>query len=190
MNCGIEWSAKSWLKGPIEKGAKDGQQAYGDGLVKVLKSGLVRPRAATSGSKGGKSGKKKSKKDKSDRAKEKEAEAAKKQEEDWGLFEPARGLFGPVVGLAKPLMNSYVAFGIILLLLFMLWFRKPASAGGVGFASGRLSSSAQAVCRLRRDVDEGGERVMGLDRGQSRPWTSSATTEAALEKRRRRRRSQ
>lgn len=142
MNCGIEWTAKSWLKGPIEKGANDGQQAYGDGLVKVLKSGLVRPRAATSGSKGGKSGKKKSKKDKGERIKEREAEAARKQEEDWGLFEPVRGVLGPLVGIAKPVMNSYVAFSVIGLLLFMLWFRKPASAVDVGFAGGRLSSPA------------------------------------------------
>ena len=140
MNCGIEWTAKSWLKGPIEKGANDGQQAYGDGLVKVLKSGLVRPRAATSGSKGGKLSKKRSKKDRGDRVKEKESDATQKKEEDWGLFEPARGVLGPVVGLAKPLMNSYVAFSVIGLLLFMLWFRKPASAGDVGHSGGRLSS--------------------------------------------------
>jgi VAD1 Analog of StAR-related lipid transfer domain/GRAM domain len=143
MNCGIEWTAKSWLKGPIEKGANDGQQAYGDGLVKVLKSGLVRPRATTQGSKGGKSGKKKSKRDKGDRIKEREAEAAaRKQVEDWGIFEPARGVLGPVVGLAKPVMNSYAAFSVIGLLLFMLWFRKPASAVDVGFAGGRLSNPA------------------------------------------------
>jgi hypothetical protein len=142
MNCGIEWTAKSWLKGPIEKGANDGQQAYGDGLVKVLKSGLVRPRAATSGSKGGKSGKKKSKKDRGDRVKDKESAVAKK-EEDWGLFEPARGVLGPVVSIAQPLMNSYVAFSVIGLLLFILWLRKPASAMDVGFAGGKLSNPAQ-----------------------------------------------
>lgn len=142
MNCGIEWTTKSWLKGPIEKGANDGQQAYGDGLVKVLKSGLVRPRAATSGSKGGKSGKKKSKKDRGDRIKEKESAVAKK-EEDWGLLEPARGVLGPVVGIARPLMNGYVAFGVIGVLLFMLWFRKPTSAGDMGFVGGRLSNPAQ-----------------------------------------------
>ena len=142
MNCGIEWTAKSWLKGPIEKGANDGQQAYGDGLVKVLKAGLMRPRAATSGSKGGRSGKKKSKKDRGDRVKEKESAVAKK-EEDWGLFEPARGVLGPVVSIAQPLMNSYVAFSVIGLLLIMLWFRKPVSGGEVGFAGGRLANPAQ-----------------------------------------------
>jgi hypothetical protein len=141
MNCGIEWTAKSWLKGPIEKGANDGQQAYGDGLVKVLKSGLVRPRAATSGSKAGKTGKKKSKRDRGDRVKDTESAVAKK-EENWGLFEPARGVLGPVVSIAQPLMNSYIAFAVIGLLLCMLWFRKPASSVDVGFAGGRLSNPA------------------------------------------------
>lgn len=129
------------MRGPIEKGANDGQQAYGDGLVKVLKSGLVRPRAATSGSKGGKSGKKRSRKDRGDRVKDKES-AVTKKEEDWGLFEPARGVLGPVVSIAQPLMHSHVAFGVIGFLLLMLWFRKPASAVDVGFAGGKLSNPA------------------------------------------------
>ncbi|RMZ78995.1 hypothetical protein DV737_g3636, partial [Chaetothyriales sp. CBS 132003] len=48
MNCAIEWSAKSWLKLAIEKGAKDGQQQYGDSLVKTLKAHLGRARGMTS----------------------------------------------------------------------------------------------------------------------------------------------
>ncbi|RMZ75307.1 hypothetical protein DV738_g5542, partial [Chaetothyriales sp. CBS 135597] len=40
MNCTVEWSAKSWFKVAIEKGAKDGQQQYGDSLVKALKAKL------------------------------------------------------------------------------------------------------------------------------------------------------
>jgi len=60
MNCAIEWTAKSWLKGPIEKGANDGQLTYGDGLIKVLKGAISgRPRGTTNASKVSKTAKKK-----------------------------------------------------------------------------------------------------------------------------------
>jgi hypothetical protein len=42
-------------------------------------------------------------------------------------------------------MNGYVAFSVIVFLLFMLWFRKPPSAGDIGFAGGRLSSPAHRL---------------------------------------------
>ncbi|KAK9373427.1 uncharacterized protein V1513DRAFT_449161 [Lipomyces chichibuensis] len=36
ITCGVEWSGKSWIKGPIEKGANDGQQQVANQLVAAL----------------------------------------------------------------------------------------------------------------------------------------------------------
>ncbi|KAK9241436.1 hypothetical protein V1525DRAFT_429177 [Lipomyces kononenkoae] len=36
ITCGVEWSGKSWIKGPIEKGASDGQQQVANQLVAAL----------------------------------------------------------------------------------------------------------------------------------------------------------
>src|SRR5690606_23665373 len=37
MNCTVEWTGKSWLKNPIEKGANDGQIAYTKELLAALR---------------------------------------------------------------------------------------------------------------------------------------------------------
>ncbi|KAK9362644.1 hypothetical protein V1504DRAFT_403012 [Lipomyces starkeyi] len=36
ITCGVEWSGKSWIKGPVEKGANDGQQQAANQLVAAL----------------------------------------------------------------------------------------------------------------------------------------------------------
>ncbi|KFY17120.1 hypothetical protein V492_00890, partial [Pseudogymnoascus sp. VKM F-4246] len=38
MNCTIEWTGKSWLRGPIEKGANDGQTTYARDILAALRS--------------------------------------------------------------------------------------------------------------------------------------------------------
>ncbi|RPA82293.1 hypothetical protein BJ508DRAFT_414149 [Ascobolus immersus RN42] len=57
MNCTIEWTGKSWLKGPIEKGASDGQTSYCAALLASLRK-EIEP-AAAGGRKGGKKGRRK-----------------------------------------------------------------------------------------------------------------------------------
>lgn len=126
MNCTIEWSAKSWLKGPIEKGAKDGQQQYGDSLVKCLKAAVGRPRGLTSASKGAKKGKKR--KSEKTRKSEKVAAVADK-DENWGLLEPLRGPLGPVVDMARPILKTEILIGILFLMVIMLWMRGTPGRG-------------------------------------------------------------
>lgn len=138
MNCAIEWSAKSWLKGPIEKGAKDGQGQYGDSLVKILKAAVGRPRGATVASKGGLK-KKKRKSEKRDTSEKTHAVQAK--EEDWGAFEVLRGTFGPVVGILRPVLKTEVLITVLFVLVIMLWFRGPSLSGsGLTTRSERLTA--------------------------------------------------
>src|SRR5436190_8775339 len=110
--------------GPIEKGANDGQQTYGNDLVKALKAAVSRPRAATAGSKSAKAGKKR-RKDATSPVPVRAAEPQEK-EEDWGMFDFLRRPLGPVVGIIQPLANGPVAISIIVLLLFLLLFRGPS----------------------------------------------------------------
>ncbi|KAL2803359.1 hypothetical protein BJX63DRAFT_75202 [Aspergillus granulosus] len=135
MTCTIEWSGKSWLKGPIEKGAIDGQTSFGNDLIAALKTVVV-PRARAAGKNGAKG---KARRKKGDTAGE-EAVAAvaktvtdtnAKTAESWGIFEPLHGLLGPFVGIFKPLWNGNIAVLVIGILLFMLFFRGPSQHPGL-----------------------------------------------------------
>lgn len=41
--CVVEWSGKSWLKGPIEKGANEGQTQYARDLTTALRNAVTKP---------------------------------------------------------------------------------------------------------------------------------------------------
>ncbi|EED12955.1 GRAM domain protein [Talaromyces stipitatus ATCC 10500] len=134
MTCAIEWTGKSWLKGPIEKGAIDGQMTYGNDLVKSLKSAVnTRPAGTTKGAKSSKSRRKQS-----SAAATKSADVAaavsaaldanKRDSQGWGIFEPIHSLLGPVISIFKPLWNAPVAIAIIAFLLFTLYTRGPNSS--------------------------------------------------------------
>ncbi|KAL4919502.1 hypothetical protein BDW62DRAFT_179047 [Aspergillus aurantiobrunneus] len=129
MTCTIEWSGKSWLKGPIEKGAIDGQTSFGNDLIAALKTAVApRARVARNGVKG------KARRKKGDAVNEEAAAAVAKavtdansqKAESWGVFEPLRGPLGPVFGVFGPLWNGNMAVLVIGVLLFMLFFRGPS----------------------------------------------------------------
>ncbi|KAJ5926984.1 hypothetical protein N7516_008757 [Penicillium verrucosum] len=129
MTCTIEWSGKSWLKGPIEKGAIDGQTTFGNELVKALQVGVV-PRGRANGA-----GRGKGKRKKADGAgRESIAAASLKvtvdpnagKGESWGLFEPIRPLLEPFTSILNPLWNSNVAILIIGILFYIAFFRSSS----------------------------------------------------------------
>ncbi|KAL8709894.1 MAG: hypothetical protein Q9225_007387 [Loekoesia sp. 1 TL-2023] len=142
INCAVEWTGKSWLKGPIEKGANDGQQTYANDLVKALKAGVSsRARAGTGGSK-----LKKGKRRKGEADAEPEpstTEKAKdtiitKHDNSWGVLEPLHGVLGPVVDPVSSLVTSNMIIGFLVFLLLIGWFRTPkAQQGGrqLGFST-------------------------------------------------------
>ncbi|OKL57677.1 hypothetical protein UA08_07087 [Talaromyces atroroseus] len=127
MSCTIEWTGKSWLKGPIEKGAIDGQNAFGNDLVRALKSGVSARVASVS--KGAKTPKGRRKKGVASTSKSAAAAAAasaaldanKRDQQNWGMFEPIRGPLSPIVGILKPLWSAHMALGIIAFLVFTLY---------------------------------------------------------------------
>ncbi|KAF2751361.1 hypothetical protein M011DRAFT_455379 [Sporormia fimetaria CBS 119925] len=60
MTFTVEWTSKSWLKGPIEKGANDGQLTYANSLAAALRTGVsAKPVSKPLGK--GKNGKKRTK---------------------------------------------------------------------------------------------------------------------------------
>ncbi|KAI9667004.1 MAG: hypothetical protein M1829_005611 [Trizodia sp. TS-e1964] len=133
MNCTIEWTGKSWLKSPIEKGANDGQLAYAKDLCDKIRSSIsARPRAATGGSK--EKGNKINRRRKNVSevfTKEPESSShdgaadtkSKQMEENWGLLEPFRGLIGPFVDILRPVISGNLALGLVVVLVLTTWFR-------------------------------------------------------------------
>ncbi|KAJ5573590.1 uncharacterized protein N7459_008017 [Penicillium hispanicum] len=139
VTCTIEWSGKSWLKGPIEKGAVDGQMAFGNELVKSLKMGVV-PRGRTNGA-----GKVKGRRKKGDAgvleasatASLKAAgDASTDQADSWGLFEPVRPILEPVSSMLKPLWSGNIAILLVGILLYMIFFRTPSTPSTLGHDMG------------------------------------------------------
>ncbi|BCR84874.1 GRAM and VASt domain-containing protein [Aspergillus chevalieri] len=127
MTCTIEWTGKSWLKGPIEKGAIDGQSGFGGDLIQAIK-GAIAPRARPGTAKPGKG---KGKRKKGDAAGQEPApaiaatDATASKADSWGILEPLQGVLEPVMEIMKPLVSGNVAIAIIGILLFLLFFRTP-----------------------------------------------------------------
>ncbi|KAI9825077.1 MAG: hypothetical protein M1832_001397 [Thelocarpon impressellum] len=132
MNCTIEWTGKSWLKGPIEKGANDGQVAYGNDIVSALRAAVS---ARTRGQANGKGKLRRRKKDASDPTNKSgggpggavgtKTSGSTSKAEHWGLLEPVRGPLGPVVDMMRPLLSSNVVIGVLLFVLVTGWLRGP-----------------------------------------------------------------
>lgn len=140
VNCTIEWTGKSWLKGPIEKGANDGQTTYATDLVRALKAGVLsRSRSGTLNSKPRAKGKRKRTGVDSPKKPEVEnliQEGSRQQHNGASsLLEPLRGIFGPVVDIFSPLISANMVIGFLLLLLTFTWLRgsPTSSTAGLGF---------------------------------------------------------
>ncbi|KAL4957497.1 hypothetical protein BDW69DRAFT_22852 [Aspergillus filifer] len=155
MTCTIEWSGKSWLKGPIEKGAIDGQGTFGTDLIAALKAAVAsRSRAGTkTGAKG------KGRRKRGDTVNGDAAAAVSKavtdvnaqKAESWGLFEPLRGILAPVASIFSPLWNGNVAVLVIGVLLFMLFFRGPSSSSSdIGYLGHNLPQRLAAYEEMWR----------------------------------------
>ncbi|KAK4130182.1 hypothetical protein BT67DRAFT_452598 [Trichocladium antarcticum] len=125
VNCTIEWSGKSWLKGAIERGANEGQLAYVKDLFTSLRAAVsTRSRSSILAS-GAVRGKKRTRKSKSALAPSpaSDIEAAKvSAKQHWGFFEPVRPLLGPIVGMISPILTGNVVYGLLVGLLVASWF--------------------------------------------------------------------
>ncbi|KAI2466160.1 hypothetical protein F4781DRAFT_445456 [Annulohypoxylon bovei var. microspora] len=126
INCTIEWTGKSWLKGPIEKGAREGQTQYCKDLFISLKAAVSSaPRSA--GLNGAPvKGKKKRTKGKLHQASKESlngpSDLVTSKSEDWGLLEPLHGILGPIVDIIRPVLTGNVVYGLLVGLLVATWF--------------------------------------------------------------------
>ncbi|KAI5801545.1 hypothetical protein DFH27DRAFT_591107 [Peziza echinospora] len=156
LSCTVEWSGKSWLKGPIEKGANDGQLSHGRDLSAALKRELEKTAAALAASRPrGKQGKGKKGRGKNapviavaqttaalKAAREKQArEKEEKENAKWGLLLPLKPVLSPLVDNLPT--EALWVLGLLSLLLVFFCFtgRLPFFGGrsqnGKGQGSGR-----------------------------------------------------
>ena len=142
LNCTVEWTGKSWLKGPIEKGCNDGQITHGKDLTAALKRELEKYAAALKprgkgGVRGGKKGKgggrgaqassaansaaaQKAAREKAAREKEERENAA------WGVFLPLKPVLGPVVEMVPGGgMGLLVGVGVLLVIICAITGKLP-----------------------------------------------------------------
>jgi hypothetical protein len=133
MTFTVEWSGKSWLRGPIEKGANDGQMSYATSLTAALRTAVsaklsVTPRAP------GRNGKtkKRSKTGSLEQAPVVAAPApAQAKQSNWGLLEPIRTLV-PFADTIESLFTPQIIITVLGALLIYSWFFR----GGATSASG------------------------------------------------------
>ncbi|KAK4125979.1 hypothetical protein N657DRAFT_591897 [Parathielavia appendiculata] len=123
----IEWSGKSWIKGPIERGANDGQAQYCKDLFATLRA-AVSSRARSGSALNGAAvrGKKRSRKSKSALASTPASDAESvvnvSAKQSWGLFEPVRPILSPVVDTIRSILTGNVVYGLLVGLLVASWF--------------------------------------------------------------------
>lgn len=128
--CAIEWTGKSWLKGPIEKGANDGQIAYVKAIVAALESAVTaRPPVKGVARKGRRRDKKEAFGAEVAVAKR---EAAVQQPSGWGPLEPLHQVLDPIFSIVGPLMTAQVVIVLLCVLLAYSWFFPSSRGTAVG----------------------------------------------------------
>jgi hypothetical protein len=148
--CQIEWSGKSWLKGPIEKGANDGQLQYQKDIVAALKAAVSANKVLKSG---GKKGKGKRRKDAADTAGDatattKSSTASKAPEPNWGVFEPLRPVLGPVGDLIPtPALVALLTLTILLLLFRPFSSSSPSALSSFAHSSPQRLAAYEEIWR-------------------------------------------
>lgn len=158
-SCTIEWTGKSWLKGPIEKGAKDGQTQYCKDLFAALKAAVAsRPRSSTLGGAGQAKARKKGRKGRTAPSQPtSDVEGVRKgavAKSDWGLFEPVRPFLSPFVDILGPVMTGNVVYGLLVGLLVATWFGFGSNASAGRYGRGELGFMAATSAERHAAYEE------------------------------------
>ena len=122
MNYTIEWSAKSWLKGPIEKGASEGQLQYGKDIVAFLKAQVSGGKVAKVKTKKGK--KKRTLTDSSAPAPIQDVEQPATKAISWGPLEPVHAILSAIVDILEPMISVNAILGVLLVFASLLLVRQ------------------------------------------------------------------
>ncbi|POS83182.1 hypothetical protein EPUL_005335 [Erysiphe pulchra] len=116
----IEWTGKSWLKGPIEKGAAEGQSQFAKDIVTALKITLSSSRGVMASASKGKKGRRRGKEGQSiSRAPDRTSDP-KLSFKDWMV---SLDFLEPFLGILRPLLTGNIMYGILVGLLVASWFR-------------------------------------------------------------------
>ncbi|KAK3997413.1 hypothetical protein QBC44DRAFT_315995 [Cladorrhinum sp. PSN332] len=181
VNCTIEWSGKSWLKGPIERGANEGQTQYCKDLFAALRSAVSSRTRAGTAAIGVGPRKKRNRKSKSamasNPASDNEGPAAISTKQSWGLFEPVRPILGPVVDTVSPILTGNVVYGLLVGLLVASWFGFGTRQGGAPYGvelgylnyPQRMAAYEEMWRREESDLWDWIEERAGLDRLNADP---------------------
>jgi len=142
MTCSIEWSAKSWLKGPIEKAAEGGQTGYAKDLTAALRAALGKASTAKNGGKGKGKGRKKRDTTATDTLADAQSatlsNAKTARQANWGILEPLRGTLEAVVDIFSPLVSTTTIITVLCaVIVFQVWWSGRGqphrrAAGGLG----------------------------------------------------------
>ncbi|EFE39912.1 GRAM domain protein [Trichophyton verrucosum HKI 0517] len=179
MSCLVEWTGKSWIKGPIEKGASDGQLSFGNDLVKAVRAAVARGPGIKAGPKG-KGRRIRMAAEMAVAAKDQAALDSTKSQPDNGLLSTLYSPFAPVVDIIKPFWSSNMTIGVLVILLVTMWFRAsvpgyPTSRAGLTSHSApdRLIALEELWHREENELWDWLEERVGLD-GLSFPVVDNA----------------
>ncbi|EME84617.1 uncharacterized protein MYCFIDRAFT_203095 [Pseudocercospora fijiensis CIRAD86] len=133
--CCIEWTAKSWLKSAIEKGANDGQVEYVKNIVAALKAAVTTKAPAKGQAKKGKRKGKREVLDAEEANAQREAAVAalETKASDWGIFEPIHPIADILSSVLQPFVTSQVIIAVLFVLLVYTWASAPRSHSGLGY---------------------------------------------------------
>ncbi|KAF2735977.1 hypothetical protein EJ04DRAFT_490796 [Polyplosphaeria fusca] len=168
MTFTVEWSGKSWLRGPIEKGANDGQLTYATSLSSALRATVSAKPTSKIPSKPGAKGKKRSKTQPADESTlvtptTLPSQPSKTQEANWGPLDPLRTLLSPVLDLVDP---KAIVILLSCLLLYTWIFRGAAPAAPhVSLSAAQRSAAYEQLWRAEEaELWNWLEERVGLDR--------------------------
>ncbi|RKF58743.1 putative membrane protein C20F10.07 [Erysiphe neolycopersici] len=116
----IEWTGKSWLKGPIEKGAADGQSQYARDIITALKNTLSSSRGITVTASKGKKSRRKGKEGQLLSRVPDRTSNPKSRLKDWMI---SHEFLEPFLGILRPLLTGNIMYGLLVGLLVASWFR-------------------------------------------------------------------
>ncbi|KAK6335846.1 hypothetical protein TWF730_003221 [Orbilia blumenaviensis] len=154
MNCTVEWSGKSWIKGPIEKGASDGQISYTKDLLNALRREFAPKKptaAAASGTAAGGKGKRKRRANGDAAATATTAtittssSSAASSAQKWGIL-------APVMEPVTSLLGEFGAGILVTLVVVMVAMSLSRAIFGDPSPSSNTPSAKRGLRRTEREI--------------------------------------